>query len=126
MKSASITSLLFLSFMLFYLFILSPIRCTRSVDRSRYLYVSHISGDFVSVIDPETNKVIDTIRSGKGPTSVAHDPANSIIYISNFFSNDVTVYNKSSRSIVDCADGELLKTIDTRFCAREDDNRSAE
>jgi len=63
------------------------------------LYVSHISENFVSVINPSTNKVIDTIQAGKGPTCVARKPGSSILYITNYTSNDVTVYDEITGQI---------------------------
>jgi YVTN family beta-propeller protein len=45
------------------------------------MYVANSGSDFVSVIDPSSNTVIDTITVGSNPAGVAFDPANRLIYV---------------------------------------------
>jgi YVTN family beta-propeller protein len=66
-------------------------------------YVSHITHDFVSVIDTKTDSLIGKISSGSGSCDIVLSPNSEIGYIANYSSNDITVFNKITN--------ERLKTV---------------
>jgi DNA-binding beta-propeller fold protein YncE len=45
----------------------------------------------VSVIDPTSNTVIDTVGVGSGPIGVAFDPTNGDLYVTNDVGGTVSV-----------------------------------
>ncbi len=45
----------------------------------------------ISVINTSNNMVVDTIPVGMGPVSVAHDPVNGEVYITNQDDNTISV-----------------------------------
>jgi YVTN family beta-propeller protein len=65
------------------------------------IYVANSGDDTVSVIDPDSQTVIDTIGVGDGPGSVAADPSAGIIYVSNFIDDTVTVIDTPTNTVVD-------------------------
>ena len=67
------------------------------------LFVSHLSENYVSVIDPETNRVIGRIKGGRKTMSVAISPLEDVGYIANYLSNDITVFNQRT--------GKTLATV---------------
>jgi YVTN family beta-propeller protein len=84
------------------------------------LYVSHISLDRVTIIDPGTNQIVGQIRGGKGPCNVEVSPQSSYGYIANFQSNDVTVFDKKTGATVSTVPaGEhptsLILTLDAKL-----------
>ncbi len=73
--------------------------------RSGLVYISHIALDHVSVLDPETNRLIGKIKSGSGPCCVDLTPDRG--YIGNYRSNDVTVFDrKTGKTIAAVPAGE--------------------
>lgn len=64
------------------------------------IYVSHISNDFVSVLDPAEMKLIGQIPCGKGSgiSIVSSDGTKG--YIANFNSNDITVYDTKTNKTI--------------------------
>ena len=64
--------------------------------RSGLVYISHIALGHVSVLDPETNRLIGKIKSGIGPSCVDFLPAADRGYIANYRSNDVTVFDRKT------------------------------
>ena len=88
--------------------------------RSGLAYISHIGLDYVSVLDPETNRIIGRIKSGNGPSCVELSEAASRGYIANNRSNEVTVFDrKTGESIAMVPAGEhpshLILTNDSRY-----------
>jgi YVTN family beta-propeller protein len=67
------------------------------------LFVSHISENHVSLIDPATNRVIGRIKGGRGTLSVAISPLLDVGYIANYSSNDITVFDQRT--------GKTLATV---------------
>jgi YVTN family beta-propeller protein len=69
------------------------------------MYVGSLSGTFptnpfnstVSVIDTNTNTVIDTIPVGEGASDIAYDPVNHRMYVVNAADNTVSVINLCPR-----------------------------
>ncbi|MHB1686103.1 MAG: tetratricopeptide repeat protein [Ignavibacteriaceae bacterium] len=83
-------------------------------------YVSHITKNFVSVIDTKTDSLIGIISSGYGPISVAFSSDNENGYIANFNSNDVTIFNKRTNEHIATVHAgsqpsNILITHDGRF-----------
>lgn len=64
------------------------------------LFVSHLSEDHVTVIDPVANRVIGRIKAGKGTAAVAISPLQDRGYVANFSSNDVTVFDQRTGNTV--------------------------
>lgn len=84
------------------------------------VYVSHASLDYVSVLDPATNRVVRKIKAGKGTVGVELSPQLDHGYVANFNSNDVTVFDaKTGDTIATVSAGEhpsmLLLTADARY-----------
>ena len=57
------------------------------------MFVANSGGNSVSVIDTNTNTVIDTIPLGEGPYGIAYDPDNHRMYIANNRDGTVSVIN---------------------------------
>ena len=88
--------------------------------RSGLAYVCHITQSFVSVIDPQTNKLIGVIPTGNGSNEIAFSPDGKRGYISCFNANSVTVFDrKTNTTIADVPAGEhplsLVVTPDGRY-----------
>jgi len=66
--------------------------------RTGLLYISHITLDYVSVLDPESNQLIGKIKAGEGPCSI--ELSSDKGYIGNFWSNDITVFNKKTGNTI--------------------------
>jgi YVTN family beta-propeller protein len=86
--------------------------------RSGLIYISHIALDYVSVLDPESNKIIGKIKSGNGSCCV--ELSTNYGYIANYKSNDVTVFDKrTGNTIATVPAGEhpshLVLTTDSRY-----------
>lgn len=54
----------------------------------------------VSVIDPRSNTVVDTISVGTGPLALAASQDGRFLYVANFLSNDVSVVRTETREVV--------------------------
>jgi YVTN family beta-propeller protein len=67
------------------------------------IYVTNSAGNTVDVIDPASNKVVQTIRGIELPHGVAFSPDGARIYISN--------ESESVLDVVDQKSGEILKKI---------------
>ena len=61
------------------------------------IYVTNSTSNNVSVIDPATNTVTDTIDVGTNPNGVAYDGTN--IYVTNFNSNNVSVIDPATNTV---------------------------
>jgi YVTN family beta-propeller protein len=51
------------------------------VTAGRYIYTTNYEDNTVSVIDAATNQVIDTIKTGKAPTSIDFVPSGRRAYV---------------------------------------------
>lgn len=77
------------------------------ISQPGLIYVSHISNNFVSVFDPAEMKLIGKIPSGSGADMCLISADGTKGYITNFHSNDVTVFDiKTNKTItnVKCAE----------------------
>jgi YVTN family beta-propeller protein len=88
--------------------------------RSGLVYISHITLDYVSVLDPETNRLVGRIKSGMGACCVDLLSAADRGYIANYKSNDVTVFDKKTgKTIATVSAGEhpshLSLTGDSKY-----------
>lgn len=64
------------------------------------IYIPHIAGDFVTVLNPSGMKLIGKIPAGKGPCAMLILKDGSKGYIANFNSNDITVFDaKTNKKI---------------------------
>ena len=57
--------------------------------------------DSVSVINPDTNRVIDTIAVGDGPVEVTFADESSNLYVSNHNSVSISVINPDTNRVID-------------------------
>ncbi|WP_304521786.1 YncE family protein [Bacillus toyonensis] len=64
-----------------------------------YIYVANQDSNNVTVIDPATNAVLTTIPVDSGPFDVAITPNGQTAYVSNFFSNSISVINISNNTL---------------------------
>jgi YVTN family beta-propeller protein len=67
------------------------------------IYVTNSAGNTIDVIDPSSNKVVQTIRGIELPHGVAFSPDGARVYISN--------ESESVLDVVDQKSGEILKKI---------------
>ena len=75
--------------------------------KSPLVYVSHVSMDYVSVLDPGTCRIMGKIKSGGGPCCIDLLPAGDRGYIANYNSGDVTVFERrTGKTIATVAAGE--------------------
>jgi YVTN family beta-propeller protein len=71
------------------------------------IYVSHIGECFVTVIEPSQRQITDQLLSHYGSTSVEFAAEGKRGFITNYFSNEITVFNrKNYREITNIAVGE--------------------
>jgi YVTN family beta-propeller protein len=75
------------------------------------IYVTNYSSNSVSVIDGDTNTVIDTIAVGNAPQGIAVNPVTNKIYVANGNSGD-PVY------VIDGNNNAVIKTIPVAINAR--------
>ncbi|MEW5957005.1 MAG: SBBP repeat-containing protein [Chloroflexota bacterium] len=62
-----------------------------AVDEVRQrVYVANFGSDSVSVIDSQTNSVIETISGVSAATGIAHDPLHNMVWVTNYSANQVT------------------------------------
>src|SRR5687768_13731788 len=57
----------------------------------RYVWVVNPGADSVSVIRTSSNQVVETVRVGEEPASIALDPNNRYAFVANADGADVTV-----------------------------------
>ncbi|MEM7549737.1 MAG: cadherin domain-containing protein [Bacteroidota bacterium] len=65
-----------------------------------FAYVPNFSDNTVSVIDPVTLSLIETIDVGQGPTGVAVSPDGTSVYITNQTGNSVSVINTTNNTVI--------------------------
>ena len=49
--------------------------------KNNNIYVTNYGSNTVSIINPTTNSVIDTIPTGTNPAGIAYNPSNNHIYV---------------------------------------------
>jgi YVTN family beta-propeller protein len=59
-----------------------------------FIYVANTGSNDISVIDSKTNQVVNTIKVGTAPSSIAYYPEIHNIYVANSGSNDVSVIHE--------------------------------
>jgi YVTN family beta-propeller protein len=60
------------------------------------IYVTNYAGDNVSVIDPETNKVVQVIEGVEGPHGIHFPPDGTRVYVSSEGENVLDVVDRES------------------------------
>jgi YVTN family beta-propeller protein len=65
-----------------------------------FLYVVPWSGNFVTVVDPESGAAVATIPTGMYPSAIAFDSDNGYLYVTNWGSANVTVIDGATNSVV--------------------------
>ncbi len=65
-----------------------------------FIYVSHITRPFVTVIDTNNYSVIGMIPGDSGTSSITFAPSYSQGYIANYFSNTVTIFDPKTNKVV--------------------------
>jgi YVTN family beta-propeller protein len=86
----------------------APIAATFDPQNDEF-YVANFGTDCVSIVSPSlinsqqppAPALPPSFAVGQGPDGIAYDPYNGYIYVSNFYSNDSTLYNTQSSSVVD-------------------------
>src|SRR5436853_6197871 len=81
---------------------LALVPLSASADTVR-IYVTNSAGDSVHVIDPATNKVVQTFRGPEAMHGVAFAPDGSRVYISNEEGSTLDVFERKS--------GKLIKQV---------------
>ena len=64
------------------------------------IYVTNIGDNTVSVINGNTNTMVQTIPVGYGPVGIGVNPTTNAIYVANFGSNTVSVINGDTNTVV--------------------------
>lgn len=77
-----------------------------NIGQQGLVYIPHIGADFVSVLNPSGMKLAGKIPAGNGPCRIIILNDGSKGYITNFMSNDVTVF--------DPATNKALSTVKTQ------------
>ncbi|NQX48398.1 hypothetical protein HQN87_24005 [Paenibacillus tritici] len=74
-----------------------------SVDSSSYLFVTYTSAadgkGYVSVVDPQTQKIAGTIKVGNDPRAIAKSPDGAAIYVINYGDETLSVINAATLQI---------------------------
>jgi len=65
-----------------------------------FAYITSASSNTVSVINTQTNQVVNTIAVGVAPEAIAVSPDGSRVYVANVQSNNVTVIDASTRTVI--------------------------
>jgi len=68
-----------------------------------YVYVTNQTLNTVSVVDPSTDAIVDTIPVGPGPEGIAVTPDGAKVYVANSFDSSV--------SVIDTATGTVTATV---------------
>jgi YVTN family beta-propeller protein len=79
---------------------LSPLNLTISED-GLFIYVVAQDGDAVLKVDTQTQKVVDKTDVGDHPHSVILDQDNDLLYVSNQWSDNVSVLDAVSLTLID-------------------------
>ena len=66
-----------------------------------FAYVTNFTSRDVSVIDTDSNTVVDTVAVGSGPRGVAITPDGAFAYVTNLNSHNVSVIDTDSNTVVD-------------------------
>ena len=78
--------------------------------KNDFLYVPNSNDGTVSVIDANTNSVVNTINVGNNPRGVSVSPDGNFVYVANQFDDTVSVIDANSNSVVNnigAGDGPL-------------------
>jgi len=84
-----------------------PMACAMSADGKR-LYVSNGRAETISVIDPDQNKVIGSIRAGARVWGLAISPDGKFLYSANGPSNDISIIDLDTQkefTRIKCGEG---------------------
>jgi len=65
------------------------------------IYVSSHESDSVSVIDPDSKTIVETIMVGRGPTGIAINPLTNLIYVANYYSDSISVINSTNNAVIE-------------------------
>jgi DNA-binding beta-propeller fold protein YncE len=68
--------------------------------KDRRIYITNDNGKALWAVDPDAEKVIATIPVVEGPECMAHDPAADRIYLNSKVTNQVSVINTKTNSVV--------------------------
>jgi len=64
------------------------------------LYVTNGYDNTISVIDTNTNSIIDTVTVGSRPASVAVNPSGTRVYVSSYYDDIVSVIDTSNNGVI--------------------------
>jgi YVTN family beta-propeller protein len=93
---------------------------SNSLTRPGLVYVSHISRNIISVIDPYAQKLMGKIKSGYGSNYIELSQDGRKGYIANFNSNDVSIFDRQTgKTIATIGGGEhptsIILTADGKY-----------
>ncbi|HXG20063.1 MAG TPA: beta-propeller fold lactonase family protein [Methylomirabilota bacterium] len=63
------------------------------------LYVTNVSSNSVSIIDPLTETVTATVRVGQEPRGIAVTPNGAAVYVANFMDNTLSVLDTATHTV---------------------------
>ena len=76
------------------------------------MYVTNFNDNIVSVIDTNTNTVIDAITNyswiGNGPTDITYDPVHERMYVTNFTGGTVSVIDTNTNTVIGTDHNQLV------------------
>ena len=70
-------------------------------EAQTFAYVTNVGEDIVSVIDTESNIVVDTVSVGDEPRGIAITPAGSRVYVANQSDDTVSVIDTNINTVID-------------------------
>ena len=76
---------------------LVPLSASAATD---LVYITNSAGDSVHVIDPKTNKVVQTIRNVEGAHGVTFSPDGSRVYISSELTETLDAYDQKTGALI--------------------------
>ncbi|MGC8673350.1 MAG: YncE family protein, partial [Thermoplasmata archaeon] len=103
MKLKQLKFAMFLSGLITLIFILSSCMNVPNVPvftSPNMIYVANYNSNNVSVINGQTNTVVQTISVGSSPDAIGVDPQTDMIYVANEWDNTVSVINGQTNTVV--------------------------
>ena len=80
------------------------------------IYVTNNQSGTVSVIDGDTNSIINTVKVGNGPAGISVNSNTNMIYVANYYSDTVSIIDGKTHVVID----EIF--VDNTVCFEEGDD----
>ena len=65
------------------------------------IYVTNNQSGTVSVIDGDTNSIINTVKVGNGPAGISVNSNTNMIYVANYYSDTVSIIDGKTHVVTD-------------------------